>query len=180
MMPKGSSKDDACERTALDALQLLQHDHDLNILDCNWSEALEIRARCAILVDQFVAIRNIHGLVHSKCLMVMEGIGFTSDVLLNKAYEIEKKAAKDIGQVDMEKVYRDCANQLQLLSERSTGEVQWQYGFTQTLQSSYRSKLPRPYIDYTRLLLKVSIFHHVIYILYKNNCRYIYAVFICC
>jgi hypothetical protein len=37
---------------------------------------------------------------------------------------------KDIGQVNMAKVYRDCANQLQLISERSTGQVQWQYGFT--------------------------------------------------
>jgi hypothetical protein len=72
VMPKGASKDDACERTTLDALQLLQHDHDLNVLDCNWSEALEIRAWCAILVDQFVEMRNIHGLVHSKCLMVTE------------------------------------------------------------------------------------------------------------
>jgi hypothetical protein len=90
--------------------------------------------------------------------MVTEGIGFASDVLLNKAYEMENKAAKDIGHVDKTKVYRDCANQLQLISERSTGEVQWQYGITQTLQSLYRSKLPRPYIDYTRLLLKVSIF----------------------
>jgi hypothetical protein len=123
VMPEGSSKDDACERTALDALKLLQHDHDLNVLDCNWSEALEIRTRCAILVDQFVEIRNIHGLVHCKCLMVTEVIGFASDVLLNKAYEIENKAAKDIGQVDMAKVYRDCANQLQLISARSTGEV---------------------------------------------------------
>jgi hypothetical protein len=111
--------------------------------------------------------------------MVTEGIGFASDVLLNKAYEMENKAAKDIGQADMAKVYRDCANELQLISERSTGEVQWQYGFTQTLQSLYRSKLPRPYIDYTRLLLKVSIFLHVIYILYKNNGRYIYTMFIC-
>jgi hypothetical protein len=158
-MPEGASKDDACQRTALDALQLLQHDHDLNVLDCNCSKALEIQARCAILVDQFVEIRNIHGLVHSKSLMVTEGIGFASDVLLNKAYEIENKAAKDIGQVDKAKVYRDCANQLQLISERSTGEVQQQYGFTQALQSLYRSKLPRPYIDYTRLLLKVSIFY---------------------
>jgi hypothetical protein len=158
-MPEGASKDDACQRTALDALQLLQHDHDVNVLDCNCSEALEIRARCAILVDQFVETKNIHGLELSKCLMVTEGIGFASDMLLNKAYEIENKAAKDIGQVDMAKVYRDCANQLQLISERSTGEVQWQYGFTQALQSLYRSKLPRPYIDYTRLLLKVSIFY---------------------
>jgi hypothetical protein len=55
--------------------------------------------------------------------MVTKGIGFASDVLLNKAYEIENKAAKDIGEVDMAKVYRDCANQLQLISERSTGEV---------------------------------------------------------
>jgi hypothetical protein len=45
----------------------------------------------------------------------------------------------------------------------------------------YKSKLPRPYIDYTRLLLKVSIFRHVMwYILYKNNGRYIYTMFICC
>jgi hypothetical protein len=29
------------------------------------------------------------------------------------------------------------------------------------------------------LLLKVSIFLHVIYILYKNNGRYIYTMFIC-
>jgi hypothetical protein len=91
VMPEGASKDDACERTALDALQLLQHDHDLNVLDCNWSEALEIRARCAILVDQFVEIRNIHGLVHSKCLMVTEGIGFASDVLLNKVMKSRTK-----------------------------------------------------------------------------------------
>jgi hypothetical protein len=93
--------------------------------------------------------------------MVMEGIGSASDMLLNKAYEIENKAVKDIGQVDMANVYRDCANKLQLISERSTCEVQWQYGFTQALQSLYKLKLPRPYIDYTRLLLKVSIFRHV-------------------
>jgi hypothetical protein len=140
-------------------LLLLQHDHDLNVLDCNWSEALEIRVRCAILVDQFVEIKNIHGLVHSNCLMVTKGIGFASDVLLNKAYEIENKAAKDMGEVDMAKVYRDCANQLQLISERSPGEVQCQYGFTQALQSLYKSKLPKTYIDYTRLLLNVSIFY---------------------
>jgi hypothetical protein len=148
-MPGGASKHDACERTTLDALQLLHHDHDLNVLDCNWSKALEIRARCAILVDQFIQIRNIHGLVYSKCLTTTEGTCFASDVLLNKAYEIENKVVKDIGPVDMAKVYRDCANQVQLISERSTGEVQWQYGFTQTLQTLYRSKLPRPYIDYT-------------------------------
>jgi hypothetical protein len=51
VMPEGASKDDACEWTALDALQLLQHDYDLNVLDCNWFETLEIRAQCAILVD---------------------------------------------------------------------------------------------------------------------------------
>jgi hypothetical protein len=99
--------------------------------------------------------------------MVTEGIDFASDVLLNKAYEFEKKVVKDIGQVDMAKVYRDCANQLQLISERSTGQVQWQYGFTKMLQSFYKSKLPRPCIDYTKLFLKVIIFLHVIYILYK-------------
>jgi hypothetical protein len=42
VMPEGDRKDDACQQTTLDALQLLQHDHDLNVLVCNYSEALEI------------------------------------------------------------------------------------------------------------------------------------------
>jgi hypothetical protein len=69
--------------------------------------------------------------------MVTEGIGFASDVLLNKAYEIENKAAKDIGQVDMAKVYRDCANQLQLISERSDVTKLVQIETTQAIHRLY-------------------------------------------
>jgi hypothetical protein len=35
------------------------------------------------MVDKFVEIMNMHELVHSKCLMVTEGIGVAYDVFVN-------------------------------------------------------------------------------------------------
>jgi hypothetical protein len=48
--------------------------------------------------------------------MVTEGIGSAYDVFANKASKLKNYGINEIGEDDMAKVYRDCANQVKDIS----------------------------------------------------------------
>jgi glutamate formiminotransferase len=66
MMPEETTKEDACEEIARDALELLQREHGINVGYYNWTKGAQIREKCADLVDKFKENKYIYDFIHSR------------------------------------------------------------------------------------------------------------------
>lgn len=153
---EGTTREDACEEIARGALELLQHEHGINVLNHNSAETSQIRGRCVALVEKFNENKYICDFIRSKSTMVVDGIAFASDIFINRAHEEDNATEKIPAQENMSIVLRECAKELREISKRSRDQLDNQDRLTKMLQHMSRNQLQRPYVEYSELHFKVG------------------------
>ena len=125
---EGTREDNVYENIARDALQFLQDEHGINVLDYNWFLAEELRLRCIPMVKNLIESERIYEFVHTKCVMVLDGIDFASTLFMNKVYEVENELKKGHVHANMAIVLRACTWDLKNIGQSSTQELRSHYG----------------------------------------------------